>query len=88
MFHCSFNFFSHKCSLLATSQFWIDVNKKVDSEINFSQLENYFKVSNENNNTTLPTKAKPTAVRTKALSEYHISFKYIHRFYHVTDQLV
>jgi hypothetical protein len=65
MFHCSFTFFSHKCSLLATSQFWIDVNKKVDSQINFSQLENCFKVSNENNNTTLPTKAKTTAVRRK-----------------------
>ncbi|CAF4350607.1 unnamed protein product, partial [Adineta steineri] len=47
-------------TILATSQFWMDVNKKVDTQINFTQLENCFKVNKENNNTTLPTKAKAT----------------------------
>lgn len=31
--------------LLGTSQFWSDVNKNIDSQINFSELEEYFKVN-------------------------------------------
>jgi len=41
----------------------MDVNKKVDTRINFSEIENCFKVNTENNNTTLPTKPKATAVK-------------------------
>jgi len=43
----------------------MDVNKKVDTQINFSELENCFKVNTENTNTTLATKPKATAVRNK-----------------------
>jgi hypothetical protein len=51
--------------VLATSQFWIDVNKKVDTQINFSELEDCFKVNTENNNTALAAKTKATTVRNK-----------------------
>ncbi|CAF0774445.1 unnamed protein product [Adineta steineri] len=54
--------FPYTYFLSATSQFWMDVNKKVDAQINFTQLENCFKVNKENNNTTLPTKAKATTI--------------------------
>jgi len=53
---------------LDTSPFWLDVNKKVDNQIDFSTLEDCFKVANESNNTdsdntgTIPTKSKPTTV--------------------------
>ncbi|CAF0869958.1 unnamed protein product [Rotaria sordida] len=49
-------------TILATSQFWMDVNKKVDTQINFSQLENCFKVNNENSNILLQTKNKATNI--------------------------
>ncbi len=59
LFLVSYQFF-----LSATSQFWIDVNKKVDTQINFSELEECFKVKTENsNNTTVTTKAKATTVK-------------------------
>ena len=39
-------FLFHLCSLfdLDTSQFWLDVNQNSDTQINFSELEEYFKV--------------------------------------------
>jgi hypothetical protein len=40
----------------------MDVNKKVDAQVNFAQLEDCFKVNTENNNTALVTKAKTTTV--------------------------
>jgi len=63
-------FFAYFLSLLifflsATSQFWMDVNKKVDTQINFSQLEDFFQVNTENNNTTSAAKPIATAVRKK-----------------------
>jgi hypothetical protein len=43
----------------------MDVNKKVDNQINFSELEEFFKDTTENkNNTELTTKPKETAVKT------------------------
>jgi hypothetical protein len=60
------SFFSSYFLLSATSQFWIDVNKKVNKQINFSELEDCFKVKTENNNTTaLAAKAKATTVTNK-----------------------
>jgi hypothetical protein len=43
----------------------MDVNKKVDNQINFSQVEDCFKVNTENNNATLAAKTKATVVRLK-----------------------
>jgi hypothetical protein len=46
----------------------MDVNKKVDNQINFTQLEDCFKVNTETNNTTaLAAKSKVTAVRIKLI---------------------
>ncbi|CAF4385405.1 unnamed protein product, partial [Rotaria sp. Silwood2] len=45
-------------TILTTSQFWMDVNKNADTQIDFSQLEDCFKVNNETSNTVLQTKIK------------------------------
>ncbi|CAF1232895.1 unnamed protein product [Adineta ricciae] len=51
-------------TILTTSQFWKDVNKTLDNNIDFTQLEDFFQVKKEkSNNGTLSTKAKPTAVQ-------------------------
>ncbi|CAF3576102.1 unnamed protein product [Rotaria socialis] len=49
-------------TILTSSSFWMDVNTKVDSHINFSQLEDFFKASSENSNTPVTTKAKTTTI--------------------------
>ncbi|CAF1967434.1 unnamed protein product [Rotaria magnacalcarata] len=49
-------------TILATSSFWMDVNRKVDNHIDFSQLEDFFKVRSENSNTPVTTKAKTTTI--------------------------
>ena len=59
------SFHNNLLSFSATSEFWMDVNKKMDNQINFSELENCFKVNTENNNTNLPAKAKAVAVSHK-----------------------
>ena len=47
----------------ATSQFWKDVNKTMDNNIDFTQLEDFFQVKKEKSiNGTLSTKTKSTTV--------------------------
>ncbi|CAF0948549.1 unnamed protein product [Rotaria sp. Silwood1] len=49
-------------TIITTSKFWMDVNKKVDTQIDFSQLEDCFKVGNESSNTPMQTKTKTTNI--------------------------
>ncbi|CAF4543106.1 unnamed protein product, partial [Rotaria magnacalcarata] len=49
-------------TILATSSFWMDVNRNVDNHIDFSQLEDFFTVRSENSNTPVTTKAKTTTI--------------------------
>lgn len=67
----------------------MDVNNNVDTQINFSQLEDFFKLNNEGNtNASVTTKTKTITVSCKFVLIVKTSLKYTYRFYLVIDLLL
>lgn len=70
--------------VLDTSQFWLDVNRNIDTHINYSELEEYFKVNmptnSEKKDSEVTTKKKKEPVKLLLYLNRIIS-NCFHRFY-------